>query len=156
MKSIVCPACRTDIAADAQACPNCNRNFVQHDQPTAATAKATPLWAWIVSTILVGGLIYSCVGASSQRGTGPIKDYEALALCQEKIKSVALDRSAADVPYVENMGTGSEFYFAWGAQTKHARLRNAAGLDAPASASCIVNKSDRRITQLTINGKNII
>ncbi|SFE88440.1 hypothetical protein [Paracidovorax wautersii] len=156
MKPIVCPTCKTTVAADAQACPSCSHSFLHRDKPPNTRTKDTPPWAWILSFALVGSLLLSCLSNSSPRETGPLKDYEALALCQEKIKSASLDRSAAVVPYVENMGTGSEFYFAWGAQTTYARLRNAAGLEAPASASCIVNAGDRRIIQLTINGKTLI
>ncbi len=106
-----------------------------------------------MSTIIVLSILYSCMGKSST--DGGMKDFQALALCQEQIKSASLDRASAEVPYVENMGTGGEFYFAWGAQTKPARLRNGAGLDATASASCIVNRATGQVTQLTLNGITI-
>lgn len=116
-----------------------------------------PLWATIVTGVIVFGIIGSCAALMSkpdgERGFG---SSEALGMCQAALKSVARDPDKADIPYVENMGRGSEYYFAWGAQTKMARMRNGLGLDVAVSASCIVNGVTRRITSLSLNGRSIL
>jgi hypothetical protein len=80
----------------------------------------------------------------------------ALTICQYALKKISLDPDNAQIPYVENFGTGDEFYFAWGASTRIARMRNGIGLDVAVTASCIVDKQSREIKSLTLNGKKII
>lgn len=81
---------------------------------------------------------------------------EALSQCQWTLKKLSRDPDTAEVPYVENFGSKGEYYFAWGAETKYARMRNGLGLEVPISASCIVNAVTKKITQLTFDGKTII
>lgn len=85
-----------------------------------------------------------------------ISEMEALALRQYNLKRAPRDPDKAVVPYVENMGRGSEAYFAWGASTKHARMRNGLGIEVAVSASCIVDLRAKRITSLTLNGETLI
>lgn len=81
---------------------------------------------------------------------------EALTMCQIAVKRTARDPETAKVPYVDNYGKGSEFYYAWGRETKFARMKNGLGLEVPVSASCTIDGVYKRITALTVDGKSII
>jgi hypothetical protein len=87
-----------------------------------------------------------------------LQSYEALTMCQFAIKRLSRDPDTAEIPYVDNLGgsVGTEYYFAWGAGTKYARMRNGLGLEVPVSASCIVDATTKKITQLIFDGKTII
>lgn len=116
-----------------------------------------PLWANIVAGAIIFGIIGSCAALMSKPdGDRRFGSSDALGMCQGALKSVARDPDMADIPYVENMGRGSEYYFSWGAQTKMARMRNGLGLDVAVSASCIVNGVTRRITSLSLDGRSIL
>lgn len=113
-----------------------------------------PMWANVITGLLVLGALSMCVGGDDEpKGFGHI---DALTMCQMALQSAAKDPGNADIPYVENLGKGDEYYYAWGAQTKMARMRNGLGLDVAASASCIVDGKSKRITSLTLNGQSII
>lgn len=81
---------------------------------------------------------------------------DALSMCQSALRQVARDPDNADIPYVPNMGSGKEFYFAWGTSTKVVRMRNGLGLDVATSGSCTVDATAKRITSLTLDGKTIL
>ena len=81
---------------------------------------------------------------------------DALYLCQQAMKSASLDPNKAEVPFVMPTSDAAEFHFSWGASTKRMRMRNGLGMDVPATGSCSVSKSAKRITYMTINGKTII
>lgn len=80
----------------------------------------------------------------------------ALTMCQFALKKISMDPENAQIPYVPNFGTEREFYFAWGASTRVARMRNGIGFDVAVTASCIVDKRTKKITSLTLNGAQII
>lgn len=83
---------------------------------------------------------------------------QALTLCQHVLTRLSRDPETANVPYVDNLGghVGDEYYFAWGADTRYARMRNGLGLEVPVSASCIVSRTTKKIIQLTFDGKSIL
>ncbi|MDZ4151803.1 hypothetical protein, partial [Methylicorpusculum sp.] len=112
---------------------------------------------------IAGVIIFTAIMINSKiENIEPIKEKQnftwndALYLCQYNIKNLANDPEKAEVPYVENIGKGNEYYFAWGRSTKFARMRNGLGLEIPVSASCIVDGNQKRIVSLTIDGKTII
>lgn len=136
------------------------------DGPPEQTRPEQPLWAKTVAIIVISPItallaffVTSCTGGSGSpmggNSSGELPQSEALMMCQYAIKGSMIGSSNTDVPYVDNNGSGNEFYFAWGASTKAIRTRNGLGLEVPASASCIVDKKARIISQLTVNGKTI-
>lgn len=124
--------------------------------PKMAAAKVPAIWPGLLvaAAMIIGGVMIVNRGKSS--APAEFGWNAALTMCQSTLRKVSRDPDNADVPYVPDHGSGDEFYFAWGASTKMARMRNGLGLEVPASASCIVSKSQKRITSLTLNGKTII
>lgn len=135
------------------------------DGPPEQSKADTPVWANVIALILISPITAllalfatSCTsgsGNSSSKSSGEISHSEALTICQYAIKGSMIDSKNTDIPYVESNGGGSEYCFSWGAGTKSIRTRNGLGLEIPASASCIVDKRSRNISQLTINGKSV-
>ena len=80
----------------------------------------------------------------------------ALTLCESAIRLISKDPEKAEIPYVDDLGDATAYYFAWGHATKMLRLRNGLGLEVAATGSCVVNKSAQRIVSLTLNGKEMI
>lgn len=80
---------------------------------------------------------------------------QALTKCQYAIKDMSKDPESAEVPYVEDFGSGNEYYFAWGAQTKPVRMTNSFGAMLSAGASCTVNKSTGKIAAISLDGKSV-
>ncbi len=76
----------------------------------------------------------------------------SLTTCQYALKAMSKDPESAEVPYVDNFGSGNEFYFAWGASTKPVRMKNSFGAMLSGGASCIVDKTSGRITSISLNG----
>lgn len=123
-----------------------------------AAAKPVPMWAYVVSGLLIVLLAASCVGGNATDKAAPgsgLTESAALLMCQTALQSAARDPEKASIPYVKDQGRGDEYYFAWSASTKPARMRNGIGNDVAASASCIVSKSQRQITSLTLDGQTI-
>lgn len=80
---------------------------------------------------------------------------EALVKCQYAIKSTAAHGGAELPPYAKNYGTAAdEFYFAW--PRGAFEFQNGFGGKEQMSASCIGVLSTGTITQLTVNGKDIM
>lgn len=105
-------------------------------------------------------VVASCTSGSGGSATNTtassFSHADALTMCQSAIRRVARDPDKAEIPYVENFGTGNEYYFAWGGSTKAIRMRNGLGLDVATSAACIVSKTSRQITLLTLDGSSIL
>lgn len=120
-----------------------------------------PDWKKGASYLALGALMLyglsSCLEAGN-KPSAPIGSSEsgALTLCQSALQRVSLDPATAEVPYVDDMGKGGEFYFAWGASTKPVRMKNGMGTMRAAGASCTVNKQTGKITSLTLDGKTVM
>ncbi|MCS4508912.1 hypothetical protein [Xylophilus ampelinus] len=136
------------------------QRFARQGRPgEAALPRIAPMDVvkWAVALAFAGGVLAMCAGgAGNTQATRSFSEMDALLLCQEAIKRASRDPDRADVPYVANHGRGDEYFFAWGRETKFARLRNGLGIEVPASASCIVSGARRRVTQLTLDGKSIL
>jgi hypothetical protein len=121
---------------------------------TVMLVLMTPI-LWLVS---VG--VASCTGprtthADEAKKEGGLSHSYALMLCQTAVKSALVDPDSASVPYVESVGGGDEFYFAWGASTRTIKSKNRMGLEVASSASCTINGKTAEVTSLTVNGKTI-
>lgn len=157
MAIVRCAECNNEISDTAKQCPHCG----------APKAKAIPPKSigpagWVAAAI-VGAIAFSCAGSggsgtssTSRQQTSSFSELDALLLCQTALKRASRDPEKAEVPYVKAFGGSAEYYFAWGAQTKMARMRNGLGLEVAVGASCIVDKATRRITSLTLDGKTIM
>lgn len=113
---------------------------------------------WFGPTFLLSliGIPLALLFMFAERTPKQFSDLDALVLCQLAIERTAREPETAKVPYVEPYGNGTEFYYAWGRETKFARMRNGLGLEVPVSASCTVNRALKQITALTIEGKAVI
>lgn len=172
MALIKCTECGNAISDKAAACPQCGApntsltngvNAEAHDSKPITTEKkkkATPLWVQVVAGLVGAWVAVSCATGGSSGAKNETKsswnEISSLTLCQMAIKRRSRDPENAEVPYVKNFGSSSEHYFAWGADTKMARLRNGLGIDVASTASCTVDVDSRRITSLTINGETMI
>lgn len=86
--------------------------------------------------------------------TRPLSQSMALLHCQRAIKSVATNPSAARIPAVGVDESGAQFRYVW----RHGgglRLQNGFGALMDASATCVISKSTRKITELTIDGRRL-
>lgn len=167
MALVSCSECRKDVSDKAAACPNCGAP-VEDRAPVAEPEKGGGRIKviGIVAAVIIGGFLYqSATREDRQRATArdaaaqaaaPMSSLDALLFCQNALKRVARDPEKASIPYVEDLGSGMESYFAWGAQTKMARMRNGLGLEVATSASCVVDRASKRITALTVDGKSIL
>lgn len=131
------------------------RNSQHKPRKSGALKKLITFVEWMVVLIFVA-LLLRCSSSSDNPSKKDFTWNDALTMCQMTITKLSRDPDTADVPYVPNAGGGNEYYFAWGASTKYARMRNGLGLEVPVSASCIVDGNTRTITSLTFNGKTII
>jgi hypothetical protein len=157
MAIVKCAECGNDLSDKADKCPHCGAN-----KKDAIPPKPAPKWVQAAVIIFGSYLVFSCVsgGGSSSKSSGSSQPsfghVDALTMCQMALKRSSRDPDKAEVPYVNNQGSGNEFYYAWGPGTKVVRMRNGLGLEVAASASCIVDGSTKRITSLTLNGESII
>lgn len=167
MALIKCSECGKDVSDKAAACPNCGAPVVSPApviEPEEGSGRLKIIG--IVTAVIIGGMLYHSATREDRqrantrdaaaRAVAPLSSLDALLLCQNALKRVSRDPEKASIPYVEDAGSGTESYFAWGAQTKMARMRNGLGLEVAASASCIVDRSAKRITTLTLDGKSIL
>lgn len=175
MALIECVECKKQISDLAPACPHCGAPITpsatesQIKLSAAMAAGAAnnvspgmPMWFKLFGTAILLIALFSCIGSggkSSSSSSGATSEFgwnDALTLCQMTLKKMSRDPEKAEVPYVQNHGSGDEYYFAWGGSTKMARMRNGLGLEVATSASCTVSHSQRRITSLTLDGKTIL
>lgn len=153
-----CRECGKEASSEAKACPHCGAT-----KPVVAK-KSVGLGGWILAVVVGVVAFQSCTSSQRRdeaRSASPAARYamsesEALTRCQEMIRRQARDPETANVPFVRNMGKGTEAYFAWGAQTKMARMRNGLGLEVAVSASCIVDLSTGTLRSLTVDGKALM
>lgn len=172
MALIKCTECEHTISDKAATCPQCGApnaslsnsvNVEARDSKPVTVEKkkkATPLWVQVVAGLVGAWVAVSCATGGSSSSKTETKsswnEISSLTLCQMAIKRRSRDPENAEVPYVKNFGSGTEHYFAWGAETKMARLRNGLGIDVASTASCTVDVESRKITSLTINGETMI
>ncbi len=167
MALIECFECKKQISSLAPVCPGCGaparpvQSTSASSAPISEARKNPPKSTLIAATVSVGLMIFAAVSCTGGKGaasgeTNAFDWSDALTMCQMTLKRASRDPEKAEVPYVPNSGSGDEYYFAWGASTKMARMRNGLGLEVAASASCIVSKSQKRITSLTLNGETLI
>jgi len=160
MAILSCAECGKEISDKADKCPHCGAN-----KKDAIPPKPAPKWVQVAVIIIGSYMVFSCVSGggssgSSSKSSGSTQSsfghVEALTMCQMALQRSSRDPDNAKVPYVENQGSSSEFYYAWGPSTKVVRMRNGLGLEVAATASCIVDGSAKRIKSLTLNGETII
>lgn len=172
MALIACHECSKQISDKAPACPHCGAPAIppskvsERDQYAAVfpdmQTKPTSPWPAIISLGVLAVIAVSCVSMSggSKSSDAPaaatFDSTDALWLCVSALKRVSRDPEKAEVPYVANQGSGGEFRFIWGANTKMARMRNGFGLEVATTASCTVNAAQKKITSLTLDGKQIL
>lgn len=162
MALIECAECGKEISDKAAACPHCGAPPASTNPPEPIKKKppTAPVWLQVVVGLFLAYVIVSCaVGGDKGSGSTSATSFgwnDALTMCQSALKNASRDPEKASVPYVENQGSGDEYYFAWGASTKMARMRNGLGSEVAASASCTVSHSQKRITSLTLDGQTII
>lgn len=103
-------------------------------------------------------ILSNCSGSKSP-ATSPsstkVSQSVALTSCQFALKAMSKDPETAEIPYVENFGSGNEFYFAWGASTKPVRMKNGFGAILSYGASCIVDGTTGKITSISLDGKTM-
>lgn len=122
-----------------------------------AERKKTRKQFWVGMAFLAVIVVGSCTAIRGQSDDAPqeLDTSGALAMCQMALKRASRDPDKAEIPYVPDRGSGDIASFSWGPDTKMARMRNGLGLDVATSAACTVNKSQRRITSLTLDDKTV-
>lgn len=168
MALIACVECGKQVSDKAAACPNCGAPVVAPVELVAEAEEGSGRLKiiGIVTAVIIAGLLYQSATREDRlranardaaaQAAAPLSSLDALLLCQNALKRVSRDPEKATIPYVEDSGRGTESYFAWGPSTKMARMRNGLGLEVAASASCIVDRANKKITALTLDGKTII
>lgn len=167
MALIACHECGKEISDKAAACPHCGAlaaaPAVSEREQYAAVfpdgqKKPTSIWPALISMAVLAVIVVSCVnlGGSGSSSSSSFGWNDALTMCQSALKKASRDPDKAEVPYVENQGSGDNYYFIWGPTTKMARMRNGLGLEVATSASCTVSGTQKRITSLILDGQAII
>lgn len=106
--------------------------------------------------VVFGAVLYVYTSSEPQVKENKFSTADAFFMCKSALKMVSRDPEKAEIPWVENYGGATEYYFAWGASTRMLRMRNGLGLEVAASASCFVDKATRKITILSLNGETLI
>lgn len=178
MAGVKCAGCGTHITVRGlSACPICKapvepiadsrlggvtKGNVSKGKTTASHPSTTrlSLGHWVGLVCIFGIVVSIAVIIWSIANPSPEKLRkralaDALVKCQYAIKGTAAHGGAELPPYAKNYGTlADEFYFAW--PRGSFEFQNGFGGKELMSASCIGVLSTGTITQLTINGKDIL
>lgn len=158
-----CPICQGPIEPIADSrLSHLQAGKASKSKAAAPTHPATklPLGQWIGLICICGivgsvAVIFWSIANPSPEKLRKRALAEALVKCQYAIKSTAAHGGAELPPYAKNYGTAAdEFYFAW--PRGAFEFQNGFGGKEQMSASCIGVLSSGTITQLTVNGKDII
>ncbi len=95
-------------------------------------------------------LLSLAAGCSTAQDDGAKR---GLLNCMNAIQAASADPNRTKVPYVKDMGSANEHYFAWPAGAGLV-ISETGGSAKPASASCVTN-AEGTVTQMTINGSEI-
>lgn len=182
-KAAACPQCGAPNTAAAEAGSTSAGESLSHDgltfsspealqaykdsrgaKPTSAATPGkkdkpkTPWWAWAIAIPIGVYVGVSCAGRSDvPSSSASLSSIEALTMCQSAIKRLSRDPDNAEVPYVTaDYDWDQKARFVWGPGTRYARLRNGLGLEVPTTADCTVQKYERTISSLSINGEPMI
>lgn len=150
-----CQECGAEILEPSKGCPSCARNKeAQTSKLKQDSDKKLEFISGAVVIAIFTLIVASCISKDGDEEKA-FSSADALLMCQMAFKKMALDPDKADVPYVKDFGKGGESYFAWGASTKMMRMRNGLGMDVATSGACFVDHATRRITGMTLNGKDV-
>jgi hypothetical protein len=157
MAMVKCAECGHSISDKAQVCPQCGapRAVV----PTKAVASTGPFrkavrWVWYG---LVSIAVFSCVYQwNKPREPRAFGEADAHVLCANAIRAASRDPETVVIPFVQATSRGDEISMSWNTASGSLRLKNGLGLEVPASAACVVSRSEKRVTVLSINGQTII
>jgi hypothetical protein len=154
MATLTCTGCGAHLALSGRAdCPRCHTAL---PGPAASTTPHVPPHAGSLMPRLALAVIVVLVVLIGYRVAVPsaAQQYErhvasALYTCQHALSGRL--PSGTTPPFTRNFGSGDEFYFAW----------PAGSIPLPDgstgfSASCIGRVSTGQITQLTINGRDVL
>ncbi|WP_414609886.1 hypothetical protein [Stenotrophomonas pavanii] len=95
-------------------------------------------------------LLSLAAGCSTAQDDGAKR---GLLNCMSAIQAASAEPSRTKVPYVKDMGSANEHYFAWPAGAGLV-FSETGGSTNPASASCVTN-AEGTVTDMTINGSEI-
>lgn len=160
MALINCKECDKQISDQASSCPSCgapvDASVPAVSPQDATTAKKPSTYKYILYGTFVLVVAISCMSGGKKSNTPrEFNANEAIFLCEYAIKQASRDPEKAVVPMVSNVGSGDEYIFVWGPQTKLVRLRNGLGLEVGVPAVCKVSHSEKNMTSLTLDSKTI-
>ena len=116
--------------------------------------RRTLQWVWYG---LMSIAVFSCVYQWNQpREPRAFGEADARVLCANAIRAASRDPEKAEIPFVPATSRGDEISMSWNAGAGMLRLRNGLGLEVPSSAACVVSRSQKRVTVLSIDGQTII
>jgi hypothetical protein len=122
-------------------------------KPVSGMNTALGLVAIGVIALFVCAFIYHVINPTAD-DVHRNKAMAALGRCQEAIHALAEYGGADTPPYTKNWGKGNEFYFAW--PRGSFEFTNGFGAKVKMSASCSGDLETGVITDLTVNGKDVI
>lgn len=171
MAAIKCPGCGAYLSVNGLVnCPRCQTDLPSRLVNPASTSGSIQHSSGSVpgsgssSKELLSGVIFLVLGAlvifiawnifvpSEEKKRKQLVS-KALLDCQYAIKSLAKFGDAEVPPYVQNFGKDGEYYFAWPLGSFH--FVNGFGVKEKMSASCLGDLNTGKITQLTLNGKDV-
>lgn len=163
MALIKCTECNAEISSESDACVNCGHptkktlaNQKRIEKEAAAKTNQPGPVSYIASTAIVLGILYACTSGDDKPTERKFGLSDALYMCQSIMKAASKYPDKAEVPYLTGYEEASGFAFSWGASTEHMMFMNGLGQMMPTSGSCYVNRAEKKVTQLTINGKTVI
>lgn len=132
------------------------------DMPGGQTTKQAP--PWLIGTVCIllifvfGKACSPSPSGTRSQAAAAFNSDDAFWLCRQALRMAARDAEKADIPHVpdQRRGSSDESHFAWNNSTRLTRMRNGLGLEVGVAATCTVSKSQKRITSLTLDGKQLI
>jgi hypothetical protein len=158
-----CPICKAQVEpiADSRLGHATEKHRSKSKGPTALSPKTKLSFGHWIGLVSICGIIASVAAILwSIANPSPEKLRKralanALLTCQYAIKGTAGHGGAELPPYAKNYGTAAdEFYFSW--PRGSFEFQNGFGGKEQMSASCIGILSTNTITQLTVNGKDML
>lgn len=157
--TVPCPNCRNINPRGQAICLACQADLtiapvvVANEAPNHGPFQHF-IGALVILLLVAFGVHWCANSGGNRSGPDSLRSSRALLHCQKAIKAVAANPSAAKIPGVSVDESALEFRYVW----RHGgglRLQNGFGALMDASATCVISKSTRKITELTIDGRRL-
>lgn len=89
-------------------------------------------------------------------GDRGLTNSDALALCRDAIKNVALNPKAVQVPHRKAFRWDGEYTFMWGTEGAGVLMPNQFGALIQTEVHCVVDEQNRKVAELIVDGERLL